>query len=807
MDVVALRGGRRCRLVAVALISLMASGCGGCGSDDAAADKSGSTGKSSSAKSKTRKKPDYEIGGLGVMPGSDAARHVKPGHWSTATHEVTANNFDAVCDFRAEMRENGQPVDWPGTPYRLHTSQPAQLPKGKTRYLQTLFFVPERSQDGLSSPNAPNSYKEYYNQGKTVIVRDRNSDEYRRTSRRLQLSSSLRQRSGGTIQEQQPALTVMKPHEYQFVVLAPKSVGYNTWRRLSSLQPPNPEIDKFDDFDESDEKNPGRDIHYHLVIPPIAKNRPPPLSSHPLTWTSTAYVLWDELDPLYLSAAQQQAMLDWLHWGGQLIVSGPKSLDLLRGSFLSPYLPATSEQAVDMEPGDLQPLSDFFQSIDAEPALRVAKPWAGVKLALHDDAQMIRGTGDLVAERRVGRGRVVVTAFRLRERELFAWSKFDSFLNTVLLRREPRNLRPQDVSWRSGQSRWDPSPISDVRYFSRDFKPGKKTSALSMAGWNDRSPASNAARDSLRSAAGIEIPEASFIVCVMAVYLIVLVPMNWGVFRLLGRVELAWIAAPIITIVFTVAVVKLAQLDIGFARSQTEYCIVEVQSDYSRAHVTRYTALYASLSTSYEFEFDNDSALIGPFPSGEAVGRQRYEMTLRRESNVSAEGFNVSSNSTGIVHSEQMFDLGGAIQLVGSPGTERVTNGSTLSLAGAVVIQRTAANRLKAAWIGELAAGEDALLKFVATKQADALKRHVRQSQAFVSSSDSPDMLLDRMLGLAHNHRPLKPGESRLIAWTKEEVPGMQVSPVASQVRRATMVVVHLNYALDRGLPQLDKVE
>ena len=34
-------------------------------------------------------------------------------------------------------------------------------------------------------------------------------------------------------------------------------------------------------------------------------------------------------------------MLDWLHWGGQLIVSGPDSLASLQASFLQPYLPAT----------------------------------------------------------------------------------------------------------------------------------------------------------------------------------------------------------------------------------------------------------------------------------------------------------------------------------------------------------------------------------------------------------------------------------------------------------------------------------
>ena len=786
------RGGRWWCGFVVVLSCLMMSGCGGCDSDDSAADPSDAAEKKSGDKSKKKKKPDYEIGSLGVMPGSDATRYVKPGHWSMATHEVTANNFDAVCDFHAEVRSGGQPTDWPGTPFRLHTSQPAQLPKGKTRYLQTAFLVPERFFDRLPPPDFSKSLEEsnpfvkddqgnLYYDGKIAFVVDPNTGGLTPAPRRSQLFGSLHQRNGGLIQQQQPPLTVMKPHEYHFVVLSPQAVKYGAWWKLATLRRP----DKF-------AVGGIPDTRFHLVIPPVRTDRPPPLSSHPLTWTSIAYVLWDEFDPRTLTAKQQQAMLDWLHWGGRLIISGPKSLDLLRGSFLAPYLPATVEKAVELRTSDLQPLRDFFPSTRGGRELHMVKPWAGVKLALKERARMIPNTGGLLAECSVGRGRIVVTAFRLREKELNTWGRFGSLVNTLLLRREPH-----------AENRMDPRESSDMRYFSRDFSddeefvgPRGLPTHFSVAGWNDQSPVSDAARSSLREAAGIKIPKASFIVWVMAIYLIVLVPLNWGVFRLLGRVEWAWFAAPLITIVFTVAVVKLAQLDIGFARSQTEYCIVEIQGGYSRAHVTRYTALYASLSTSYEFEFDDDSALIGPFPNGEEVKdfQRRRTMTLRWEGNVTAKGFDVSSNSTGFVHSEQMFDLGGSIRLAGAAGVERIVNGSTLSLEGAVVIRQGVLEKspLMAAWIGDLAPGDDALLEF--TQRTPSARD---RQEAAASSGESPDLKLKALLKLAYNHRPLKPGESRLIAWSSVEVPGMTVTPIASQVRRATLVVVHLAYALD----------
>ena len=67
-----------------------------------------------------------------------------------------------------------------------------------------------------------------------------------------------------------------------------------------------------------------------------------PLSDNPLTWTSIAYILWDEVDPQLFTPEQERALVDWLHWGGQLIISGPDSLDSLKDSFLAPYLPADS---------------------------------------------------------------------------------------------------------------------------------------------------------------------------------------------------------------------------------------------------------------------------------------------------------------------------------------------------------------------------------------------------------------------------------------------------------------------------------
>src|SRR4029077_7573477 len=130
---------------------------------------------------------------------------------------------------------------------------------------------------------------------------------------------------------------------------------------------------------------------------------------------------------------------------------------------------------------------------------------------------------------------------------------------------------------------------------SREYRPPDNPGGIGA--WNDFSATAGAARLSLREAAGVEVPDAGLVVLCLAAYLVTLVPLNWLVFRSIGRVEWAWIAAPIIAIIGTWIIVQRARLDIGFVRSQTEIGILEQQPNHSRAHLSRYTALYTSLST------------------------------------------------------------------------------------------------------------------------------------------------------------------------------------------------------------------
>src|SRR5207249_11087264 len=128
------------------------------------------------------------------------------------------------------------------------------------------------------------------------------------------------------------------------------------------------------------------------------------------------------------------------------------------------------------------------------------------------------------------------------------------------------------------------------------------------------------------------------------------VPLNWLVFWMIGKIEWAWIAAPLIAVVGAAAVIRLAQLDIGFARSRTEVAVLEIQGGYERAHLTRYTALYTSLSSSYTLAFDEPNALAAPFPTKKLDASyisiaQYTDVAFRRGSETALSGVQVSSIS------------------------------------------------------------------------------------------------------------------------------------------------------------------
>jgi hypothetical protein len=749
-------------------------------------------------------KDPFNFGAFTVRPSETdhIESGIKPGHWTIGSLEVRANFDDFRGDLVAEMvGASGEGVDLDGLPFRLRSSRPALLPKAQKKVLDVALLCPTES---FSRQVAPR----------------------------------LLSPSGRDVWNTREIMSLLPAEQFYFVVLARKPDDYRYLHSLDSIWAP-----------QGSSEDRGVQAHYRVLLPSVTSMSPVP--NNVLFWTSTAVVLWDEFDPGLLTPAQQQALVDWLHWGGQLIVSGPDSLESLRTSFLDGFLPAAAGESWEMTAETLAPLARL--SADPQRTIRAGEPWTGAYLVLDGrDAHVLSATekGEpLIAERRVGRGRTVVTAFRLSQRDLVNWPGHDAVFNAALLRRQPRRFAKSfedkvGVEWADHVGS-DPMRVSQLRIFTRDagrvpavrtadnqqgaafvraglrlvpvapagddpFGDADETAAqvrtgAGVAGWDDQSQASQAARDSLREAAGIQVPRRPFVFTLLGAYVLVLVPLNWLLFRGLGRVEIAWLAAPVIAIVFGVLIVRMAQLDIGFARSTTEIGLLEVQGDYPRGHLTRYCELYTSLSTDYSFELANPTAVALPFRTGSAIlARQnRTTVVLRQQPETGAAGevpvqlvnMDVASNSAGMVHSEEMFDLGGSIDVVssGDGRTYRVRNGTTLRLQAVMVTARDGLAQL-----GTLERGGEATFTIARPSGSQT----VFADWPGGSTAESPDKRgAPSLIALAELAlKDTTEGAMLLLAWTDEVLPGVRIMPAANQARQATVIVAHLTYGPARPL-------
>ena len=834
----------RAILVGVLLLVIAAApGCSGCrGTSVAAKNKKKLDDEANEKKKKKleKPKPDFELTKLKTFPDdpSTITNYVKPGHWISARQRFLTNNFDFSGDVESStVDSNGKQLDVDRTPFQISGSRKIQLPKGSPKDAELLYHVPRRTATQTGST-------------KSVWLRTR----------------LLTARNGREVTSPTSEGTMAMP-DYQFylVVLAKDPDSYGYLKKLESIAAPRYDYDQ-----------PLR-TYYRVILPPLdlASETAIPLSENPITWTTVAYLWWDDVQPSSLSVGQQQALLDWLHWGGQMVISGPNSLDVLKNSFLTEYLPAEKVQSREVHASDMTELDESWslfckRTNDARRLDLVGQPLLGAELRKHAQADFIPGTSNLMIERRVGQGRIVVSAVPLNDRRIVNWRSFDNFVNACLLRRPSRKYSTfeNDTIVHQGWSNFegwldeDPRLASTVRYFTRDVgyleekkeqelfhsldsqqrieQESQRFGGLSRAdasylkpkaghhpfnddwhfdgysyspesgvgGWNDFSAVADQTRKSLTRAAGIKIPRPDFVLKVVGIYLLVLVPVNWLVFRLLGRVEWAWIAAPIIAIAGAVMVIRTAQLDIGFIRSRTEIAVLEIQGGFPRAHLTRFTALYSSLATAYDLGFEDPSAVALPFASDPTYRRELNESAInvhfRNETRLvddqkrlagELSGFQVSSNSTSMIHSEQMIGIGGSLRLIGDEDQGfQLTNDSELALKGVGVLRVAQSGQKLMAWIGDLDPQTTQRVRFEIVPDGWQYFSEWNKSPATVHSEDDlgGEINLAGLIDLAIHKIRMRRGDARLVGWSETDFSGQRLHPRTAQTNFRALVVGHL---------------
>lgn len=738
-----------------------------------------------SAKEKLR--PPLEFFRSQVAP-FDVLPFAKARHWSTVNLEMRANYGDYGGLLATE------PVRMEGMPHDVVFRREARLLKGQQTRLGMQAMLPVVPKELVLELMRPDAIR---------------PDEA--------LPASLR---------------VLEPHQMLIVFLARNPNDFAHWTKMHALLPSSGDRDP-----QATEKQ----RYYRLVIPQDPDK--PLVSPHPLTWTTISHVIWDGFDPESLNTAQQQALLDWLHWGGQLVITGgaAPSFAALQDSFLGPYLPAdpagenTMMEAADLAPlaadyrppqwpeenelvlgndnGPRPPPIRYKEPVAIQPApkrpvffagLRPREEAGAIGLPVGDRADRLLGV-----ERRVGRGRVMMLSFSPNDPALASWPGLDTLVRRLILRRPEegafygRGRRPLA----GGRSTPNPGQASNewqfpclagtelswVRYVGRDLgstaSPSPRVNdtfepelpRAPVAEWSDAARLPFLSRQVLKEASGITIPGTAFILKVIFAYIIALVPVNWLVCRfVLRRREWAWAVVPVLALGFAIGVERAAAYDLGFDSGCDEIDVLETFGNYSRGHLSRFAALFSTGRVRYTISYPADpTALALPMATGDEMRGEKIGQTIWQSLPVPA--------LTGLMVQPRSLALFHAEQMTALPGTiDLVTDTGPRRIVNGSGLELHDAVLIedggeRRTELGTIAAGATVALG------GEPPPRPSKDAAAWID----PEPFLKPLTSYNWNNLEDQ-GEIRLVGWAPKLLPGQKLDPEVDRHRGMTLVIAHL---------------
>jgi hypothetical protein len=163
---------------------------------------------------------------------------------------------------------------------------------------------------------------------------------------------------------------------------------------------------------------------------------------------------------------------------------------------------------------------------------------------------------------------------------------------------------------------------------------------------------------------------------------------------------------------------------------------------------------------------------------------------------VGLSGFPVISNSTGMVHVEQMVDVGGTLELTGNGETLQIVNRTELEFDSSLVLFRDTRVSCQVALLGRLDAGAVAPIDLKSAIQTEQWAEFLdNQPGTSARQTESGALNPREVVEVASNWNQLQVGEFRFIGWNATEVPGMTVRPGSNQETFCTLVLANLRYA------------
>ena len=744
--------------------------------------------------------------------------YTKPGHWMAARQKIKSKT-------NASLVVSAQPVDRKITPLVVPNSSQVMdfernvaLAQGQTKTSEFLFYV-------APAPEVMDSFGEV---SRNVSFRMRYAEKG----------------LGNVLNEQVFPSTSLNPEQYFWVVLSSNPSSHAFWGGLNCMIWPT-------DIRLGDDEK----VVHHRVVNVAESMAANCLPDDIGLWTSTSQLVWYDARVESLTAAQISSLKDWVAFGGVLVFSGPDALAALNDPAWAEISPVESLSTGVLD----KDLADSFSNRFAveEDQLFIPRerqiPWLDIELK--PSARWVAGCDEILAERPFGRGRVVMSTISLSDDLLVRWKSYGSFVHSAIMRKPARKWRVENFAGdmvftgRYAGAEKEPELATGFRLLSRDIQsrkgrdPNEKVSfetgdllrgdevvsSQAVSVWTDTSCVASAAVSSLNRASGISVPKISSIVWLLSGYLLVLVPLNWLFFRLIGRVEFAWLAAPVIALSGAVVVARSVQLDVGFSRSENRLGFIEIAAGHDRAYLTSYINLYTSLTTGYDAKYRDSAGYVLPVGRGMIQQNQSVPLETVRYQTASVDGngienYVVRSNTTRALHAESMIDLGGRIASQSlSSGQFEIENGSQLNLTNVAIIGFDNGERWNVGWIGDLPSGASAEVtcKFRAgTREVEEWNSNeltnigslrIEPGGNAVRDVDTEQLTAGGMLGDLLRSLDFTLDEYVMIGVTKTPISTIEILPEASQREELSVVLMPITYPKlrspvpDQSLPKLVK--
>lgn len=287
-------------------------------------------------------------------------------------------------------------------------------------------------------------------------------------------------------------------------------------------------------------------------------------------WQALDILVISDMDTGTFTPEQRAALATWVSNGGRLIVAGGPGWQKTSAG-LNDLLP--------LQPSGTQTIANFSPlATFAGEATPEGTGVAAIGSLAEDALVWVAADGmPLIASRQMGFGQITFLAADPAFEPLKGWEGLEPTFRNIM------SVSAERPSWSGGMRNW------------------------------------YSARDAVNALPGLNLPSIWQICGFLALYIIVIGPLNYLVLRRLKRRELAWLTIPAIVVVFSAGTYITGYQLRGTESTLHRLAIVQVWPDSEWARLDAVVGLFSPRRTGYNLEFAT-GLLVRPLPSDGSFG-------------------------------------------------------------------------------------------------------------------------------------------------------------------------------------------